>query len=104
MLKIDQTMSNILTTCEFFTDFGGTLDLSASEKDNASVNNHAVICIFFVLFKWRHIKFLKKVGNIQDEVIVNDTHKWIILGYTLSKGKKNDHVFHNSSKQTLNVK
>ena len=61
MLKIDQTMSNALTTRAFFTDFGATLDLSASEKDkNSSVNNHAVIRIFFVLFKWRHVKFLKR--------------------------------------------
>ena len=86
MLKIDQKMSNALTSCAFFADFGATLDLSASEKDNLSVNDHAVICIFFVLFKWRRVKFLKKEENIQDEVIVNDTHKWIILGDTLSKG------------------
>lgn len=30
------------------TDFGAMLDLMAAEKDNCSINNHAVICIFLL--------------------------------------------------------
>ena len=33
----------------FCTDSGATLDLHASKKDNSSVDNHPVICTFFVL-------------------------------------------------------
>lgn len=32
----------------FFTDFGSILDLMGAEKDNSSVNNHAVIDIFLL--------------------------------------------------------
>ena len=31
-----------------------------------------------------------------DEAIGSDCNKWIIVGDTLSKGNKNDHVFHNN--------
>ena len=31
-----------------------------------------------------------------DKVMVNECDKWIFFGDTLSKGKKNDHVFHNT--------
>lgn len=37
------------------TDFGATLDLFGAEVDNSSVNNHAVICIFFVAYNWREV-------------------------------------------------
>ena len=47
--KIDLTMSHSGHHCIFCTDFGATLDLQASEKDNSSVNNHVVVCIFFVV-------------------------------------------------------
>mmetsp|Transcript_53785 Transcript_53785/g.62870 ORF Transcript_53785/g.62870 Transcript_53785/m.62870 type:complete len:289 (-) Transcript_53785:197-1063(-) len=33
------------------TDFGATLDLIGAEKSNLSVNNHAIVDIFFVLIK-----------------------------------------------------
>ena len=96
MKKLDLLMSNHLHTRVICTDFGATLDLSAIEKDNSSVDNHAVICIFFVLTKWRRVPFLKIESNTMDETIVSDCDKWIILGDTISKGKKNDHVFHNA--------
>jgi len=94
--KLDLTMSNPLHTRVICTDFGATLDLSAIEKDNSSVDNHAVICIFFVLTNWRRVPFRKTENNTMDEAIVSDCDKWIILGDTISKGKKNDHVFHNA--------
>ena len=89
-------MSNPDTTKLFFTDFGATLDLSAMETGNSSVDNHAVICVFFVLTNWRPVKFYNTSSNILDETVLNNYDKWIIFGDTLSKGKKKDHVFHNA--------
>ena len=75
------------------TDFGATLDLCASKKDNCSVDNHAILCIFFVLTNWRKVKY--KIGeNEYSETIINDCDNF--FGSTLSRGKKNDHVFHNA--------
>ena len=87
-------MSHTYRHCVLFTDFGTTLDLQAAEKDNSSVNNHAVICIFFVCTNWRSVTFSNGVD--MDETILNDCERWIFFGDTLSKGKKNDHIFHNA--------
>ena len=43
------------------------------------------------------------MGFVDDETIINDCEKWIFFGDTLSKGKKNDHVFHNAC-QTYIIK
>ena len=70
-----------------------------AEKDNSSVNNHAIIDIFFVAHSWRRVQYDKKNAAgllVKDETIVNECDKWIIFGDTYSKGKKNDHVFHNA--------
>ena len=42
-------MSDAETTHVICSDFGATLDLGADEKDNCSIDNHAVINIFFVI-------------------------------------------------------
>jgi hypothetical protein len=47
--KLDYIMSDPDRFRIICTDFGATLDLCAAEKDNSSVNSHAVICIFFIL-------------------------------------------------------
>ena len=47
--RLDLIMSNPDVSRVICTDFGATLDLHACETDNSSVDNHAVICIFFVL-------------------------------------------------------
>ena len=41
----------------FLTNFRVTMSLEASEKDNNSVANHAVRCIFLVVMNWRGIKY-----------------------------------------------
>ena len=84
MRQIDLTMldpDKFRVTC---TDVGATLDLMAAEKDNSSVNNHAVICILFVIYNWRKVEMVKKVNGkeVKDETIVNDCDKWIIFGDT----------------------
>ena len=48
MRKIDLAISDPNKHRIFCTDFGVTLDLMGAEKDNSSVNNHAIIDIFFV--------------------------------------------------------
>ena len=84
--KLDFTMSNNVTQVTA-TDFGATLNLRASQADNCSVDNHAVICILFVLSDWRVVKYFKEGGEM-DETITNDCDKWIFMADTLSKGKK----------------
>lgn len=99
--KIDLTMSDPETTRVLCTDFAATLDLKASEKDNSSVDNHAVVCIFLVCHDWRKVKFKTEGENgeevIDDETIVNDCDKWIFFAPTLSKGEKNDHITHHAA-------
>jgi hypothetical protein len=68
------------------------------EKDNSSVDNHAVICIFLVNTNWRKASFtvMKNGKEELDEAMLSDCDKWIFFGETMSIGKKNDHVFHNT--------
>ena len=88
MRQLDIIMSNALYDRLFLTDFGATLNLEASEKDNSSVANHAVICIIFVVMNWRRVKIIHENGEV-DETIISDCEKWIFFGDTLSvKGKK----------------
>ena len=104
MRKIDCTMGNPNQHRVICTDFGATLDLRGAETDNCSVNNHAVVCIFYVLTNWRSVKYKKRTENNntnaflegEDETIVNDADKWGFFGDTISTGKKNDHIFHES--------
>lgn len=94
----DLTMSNPDKYRIICTDFGATLNLRGKMVDNSPVDNHAVVAIFFVISGWRRTKY--KVTNIEtnveedDETIICDCDKWAFFGDTLSKGKKNDHVFH----------
>jgi hypothetical protein len=91
MRKIDLLMSDGNTTRIICCDFGATLDLMSAEKDNSSVNNHAVICILLVNYNFRRVKFKRKGPDgvmIDDETVVSDCDKWIFVGATLSKGKK----------------
>jgi len=55
MRKIDLTMSDPNKHRIFCTDFGATLDLMGAEIDKSSVNNHAIVDIFFVVHSWRRV-------------------------------------------------
>ena len=57
------TMSDTSLRRVFHTDFGVVLDLMAAEKENCSVNNHAVVGILFVTYDWRNVKYNKKRRN-----------------------------------------
>jgi hypothetical protein len=99
MRSIDLIMSDPNIHRVICTDFGATLDLMAAEKDNCSINNHAVICICLVSYDWRKVKFKKEGENgslIDDETIINECDKWIFFGDTIEKGKKNDYVTHDA--------
>ena len=94
MRKIDTLVSDRNLHRVIMTDFGATLDLSAAENDNSSVDNHAIICIFFVNLNWRNVKYKRAVEDVrlvEDEIIVSDDEKWIFFGDTISAGKKNDY-------------
>ena len=52
--------------------------------------------VFFVLTNWRPVTFYSTSNNMLDGIGSNNCDKWIIFGDTLSKGKKNYHVFHNA--------
>ena len=82
-------------TCRVFcTDFGSAVVLSASEQDNSSVDNHAVICIFFVITNWRRVRYLNDRTKYWDKTIASNYDKWVFFRDTLSKGE-DEYVFHN---------
>ena len=60
MKNIDLTMSKPNIHQALCTDFGVMLDLFGLEKENSSVDNHAFLCIFFVLSNWRNVNFKKE--------------------------------------------
>ena len=60
MQKIDNTNGNANLHIIIITDFGATMDLFAKEKNNSSINNYAVIDIFFIVQNWRKVKFKKR--------------------------------------------
>ena len=97
--KIDHNMSDSDKNHLICTDFGATLDLSTVENDNSSVNNYAVICIFFVSQNRGKVSYKRKVeggGVLDDKTSVTDFEKWTFFGAPMSNGKKNSHVFHNA--------
>jgi hypothetical protein len=73
-----------------FTDFSASMVLRAKAALNSSVDGHAVLAIFVVCYGSR------KVTTPAGEKTVNDCDVWYFFGDTKSKGKKNDHVFHNA--------
>jgi hypothetical protein len=68
--------------------------LSAGETANCSQDAHAVLAIFVVLSNRRDI-VIKRDGKDVTKSI-HDCDVWHFFGDTKSKGKKNDHVFHNA--------
>ena len=77
------------------TDFAASADLRAQQTDNSSVDNHCVICIFYVRYNRRTVYFIDEDGKAASHVIY-DTDAWHFFGESQSKGKMNDHVFHNA--------
>ncbi len=79
-----------------FTNFSASLDLRAGETDNSSIDAHAVLDIFVVCHSQRTVDGIRnRKGNLES-IRVNDCDVWYLFGDSKSKGKKNDHVFHNA--------
>jgi hypothetical protein len=79
------------------TDFSATLNLAAKLTDNCSVDNHAVLDIFIVVFNRRRVgplQYKQEKDTNQEFVEINTCHAWYFFGPTMSKGKKNDWNFH----------
>ena len=68
------------------TDFGVILDLHAFKKDNSSVDNHPVICIFFD-------------NKLETSVILQGRQKW--MGWDNSKWLQQVNNFHIIKQQTI---
>ena len=78
------------------TDFSATMNLKASFTDNCSEDAHAVLDIFVVLSEQRPVTIeVGKTGRKRTNWIYA-VDVWYFFGDSLSKGKKNDHVFHNT--------
>jgi hypothetical protein len=78
-----------------FTDFSATCDLHTAKLDNCSQDAHAVLAIFVVCHS---PPFVTVKQDEQEDVRhrLNDCDVWYFFGDTISKGKKNDHIFHNA--------
>lgn len=72
MKRLDITMSDKDKIKVILTDFGATLDLSTAEADNTSVNNHAVIAIFFVMYNRQKVNYLNKTIGKNNDTIINN--------------------------------
>ena len=88
MRKLDIHCSNKQTRV-VLTDFSASLNLQARMADNCSVDNHAVLDIFFVLTDFREVTLS---NGLKKEICTTDVFGF--FGCSISSGKKNDHVFH----------
>lgn len=80
-----------------YTDFSATPSLEAIEKDNSSVAQHCILCIFVVMHSPRDETITLADGSTTTIVRVNSCTHWAVLGPTDGYGKKNDHVFHHTA-------
>jgi hypothetical protein len=78
-----------------FTDFSATCDLHAAKLDNCSQDTHAVLSMFVLRHSSRFVTVQQEDGEDVGHQI-NDCDVWHFFGDTISKGKKNDHIFHNA--------
>ena len=108
----------------FCTDFSATADLTSLKKANSAVDAHAIIAVFFVYHNFRKVHilegFTKEILSDDDNDVVDmfDDDGWIIvqvdeyaicdcdvrqyIGGTESKGKSNDHFYHNICLENVN--
>ena len=78
-------------TILLFTDFSAQMDLLPNKTDNCHVASHAVLDIFFALRKTGKVN----LSNGETIDFIN-TDLWYGFGGTIERGKKKDHLFHNS--------
>lgn len=75
------TLGDLVVHHVFCTYFAVTLDLGGSEKVCSSINNHAVACIFFIIFNWGKVKYKKFIDGleVEDEIVVSDCESGLSL-------------------------
>lgn len=73
----------------------------AVHTDNCSTDAHAVLAIYVVLHSRREVFVADQYGGPPQKKIVNDCDVYHFFGNTISKGKKNDHVFHNACLEAI---
>ena len=83
-------------TAVVLTDFSATVDLRAAQTDNSSVDNHAVLDIFMVLHSARTVPIIVSDTGETEDVWTCTVECFYFFGPSMSKGKKNNHVFHNA--------
>ena len=97
--ELDCTLSDPTTTLLVATDFGASLDLQAIEKDNCATDNHAAVCIMYVLKDWKSVEYNENSNDgivLTKKKIISNCDRWIGFIDTLSKGKKNDYTTHHA--------
>jgi hypothetical protein len=77
-------------------DFSATMDLHACETKCSATDGHAVLAIFIILHSPQEVNILDENGKIIGTKHVHDCDVWHFFDETISKGKKNDHMFHNA--------
>ena len=83
-------------TMIILTDFSAIANLKASKTDNSSVDNHAVLAVYYVVYDFRDAQYLdenkeKKIKKIS----TCDVWNWW-TGGSSDQGKTNNHVTHNN--------
>jgi hypothetical protein len=90
-------------TILIFTDFAAVMALRARQAKNSSVDAHAIIANFVILWNKRDVKAKgKKKGKngeemeFEEKVTISNVDVVHFFAETFEKGKKNDHVMHNA--------
>ena len=80
------------------TGFPAIANLKASKTDNSSVDNHAVLAIYYALYDFRDFTYKDADGKEVKKVICTcDVWNWL-TGGSSDQGKKNNHITHNYCK------
>ena len=87
MRKIDIMMCDRNKHKVICTDFAATLDLRGAQTNNCSINNYAVVCIFYIVQtgKKKYKKLNENGEKEDDETILNDGGIFLEIPYQLVK-------------------
>ena len=89
------------------TDFAAQMCLRAFQTINSSVDGHATCDNLVCVYNRREVAVpLKKKENdvevvTEEKIVVFTVGIHHVLGGTMSKGKQNDHAFHNVAQMPL---
>jgi hypothetical protein len=75
-----------------FTNLSATCDMHAAKLDNCFQDAHTLLAIFVVCHSTGFITVKQEEEDVRHQL--NNCDVWYFFGNTISKGKKNDHIFH----------